>query len=79
MSRHGRESSPPKLLRIVEQDLRDRVGELKDQLEKKDEQITTQNQTITSMLERDRETNILIQNLQQLLSVQQLGNGSADN
>ena len=78
MTEDDRVPARPFVTGVVEQDLRERVGELKEQLFKKDEQIATQNQTITAMLERDRETNILIQNLHHLLSIKQLGGGAAE-
>lgn len=78
MTDNDRMPTHPMVTGVIEQDLRERVGELKEQLFKKDEQIATQNQTITTMLERDRETNILIQNLHNLLSVKQLGGGAAE-
>lgn len=47
--------------------LRDALSEAREQMRKKDEQIEKQNAHITSMLERDRETNVLIQNLQRMV------------
>ena len=68
----------PMVTEVIEQDLRQRVGELKEQLSTKDEQIATQNETIKAMLERDGETNVLIQNLHGLLSTMQLGAGAPE-
>lgn len=45
----------------------DMVEFLKEQIRKKDDQLATKDQQIGAMLERDRETNILIRNLQQML------------
>ncbi|MGR3837884.1 MAG: hypothetical protein ACU0A2_05980 [Cognatishimia sp.] len=45
----------------------DMVEFLKEQIRKKDDQLATKDQQISAMLERDRETNILIRNLQQMM------------
>lgn len=43
---------------------------LKEQIKIKDEQIKSQNETIGQLIERDRETNILIAGLQKILNIE---------
>lgn len=50
--------------------LREQLAHAKEQIAKKDEQIDRKDQQITSMLERDRETNVLIKELQGMLRLQ---------
>jgi len=45
------------------------INLLKEQLDRKDKQIETLNKTVTSMVDRDRETNILIGRMQEQLSL----------
>lgn len=52
--------------------LRETQAMLKDQLHKKDEQIDRLNKTTDSLIERNRETNLLIGNLQHQISLLKL-------
>lgn len=59
--------------------LREQIRKKDEQIENKDKQIESQNQNIGSMIERDRETNILIRELQtQLANVGALPGGRND-
>jgi hypothetical protein len=58
--------------------LRETQNMLKDQLKKKDEQIDKLNKTTDSLIERNRETNLLIGNLQHQISMLKLPEPTED-